>query len=162
MQFKNLKALTDSIKARERVVLFPPGMFSLITLVLLLILTTVLITSSSINVFLKDINFQQQALIQFSALGISFIFAIFPNLMILSGKKHFSILSLYFAWSLLILSALILLMGLIGFVSLNNAKAPLLSCLAISLFCIYIYQSVSYRLVKEFFYLLKNPPADNS
>jgi hypothetical protein len=160
MQIDNLRALTDSIKAGERVVLFPPGMFSLIALVLLLVINTVLITSSLINIFFTEADFKQQALFQFSSLGISFLLVILPNLMVLSGKKKFSILSYYYSWLILVFSVLMLALGLSGLLVLNKAAVILTISFIVSLSCIFIYRSAAYLLVKEFFYLLKNPEAN--
>lgn len=159
MQVDNLRALTDSIKAGEKVVLFPPGMFSLIALVLLLVINSILITTSFINIFLSETDLQQQAILQFSSLGISFLLVIFPNLMVLSGKKKFSILSYYYAWLLLIFAVFILVLGFSGLLVLNKIAVILIISLIVSLICIFIYRSAAYMLVREFFYLLKNPEA---
>jgi len=160
MQHDALKDFTDSIKRGERVVLFPPGMISLVSLVLILIITTVLVVSSIINLFFSEHGFETTAIFQFSGLGIAFVFAIFPNLMILSGKKKFSVLCFYYSVSLLFVSSVILLAGLTGIFNLNNAFMPLLSSVGLSIVCIFVYRSASYLLIKEFFYLLKNPEAN--
>jgi len=160
MQHDALKDLTDSIKRGERVVLFPPGMISLVSLVLILIITTVLVVSSIINLFFSEHGFETTAILQFSGLGIAFVFAIFPNLMILSGKKKFSVLCFYYSIALLVVSSAILLVGLTGLFNLNNAFMPLLSSIGLSIICIFVYRSASYLLIKEFFYLLKNPEAN--
>lgn len=161
MQIDNLRALTDSIKAGERVVLFPPGMLSLVTLVLLLVIDTVLITSSFVSVFFIEASFQQQAIIQFSGLGVSFLFVILPNLMVLSGKKSFSIFTFYYAWFLLLCSFIMITLGLIGLLLLAKVIVILIISFAVSLGCIFVYKSPAYILVKEFFYLLKNPKANS-
>lgn len=160
MQHDTLKDITDSIKRGERVVLFPPGMFSLISLVMILIVTTVLVVSSIIKLFFSDYGFETIAVLQFSGLGITFVFVIFPNLMILSGKKKFSVLCFYYTTGLLVVSSILLLAGFIGIFPIYNTMMPLLSCIALSIVCIVIYRSASYLLVKEFFYLLKNPEAN--
>lgn len=135
-------------------------MFSLIALVLLLVVNTVLITTSLINIFASKVDFEQQAILQFGSLGISFILAILPNLMVLSGKKKFSIMCYYYAFFLLICAALILGLGLSGLLILNKASSLLTISFIISLICVFIYRSVAYALVREFFYLLKNPEAN--
>lgn len=160
MQLENLKELTDSIKKGERIVLLPPGIFSLITLVLSIIITTVLIASSLIKIFFSGNSFEIIAALQFSGLGLTFAFAILPNLMILSGKKKYSIFCFYYTLSLLATSSFILLTGFLNFIDLNNTTIPLLVSITLSLACIFIYHSTSYLLVREFFYYLKNPEAN--
>ncbi len=160
MQLENIKALTESIKKGERVVLFPPGITSLIALVLILIVTTVLVASSIINIFFYHYGIETKALVQFSGLGIAVVFAIFPNLMVLSGKMKFSIMCFYYSLSIAILSFTILLSGFFQLFSLNNATYPLLASIALSITCIFIYRSASYQLIKNFFYYLKNSEAN--
>lgn len=156
-KLKNLQEFTESIRQGKRIILFPPGMISLVSLVLILIITTVLVVSSIINLFFSEHGFETTAIFQFSGLGIAFVFAIFPNLMILSGKKKFSVLCFYYSVALLFVSSVILLAGLTGLFNLNNAFTPLLSSIDLSIICIFIYRSASYLLIREFFYLLINP-----
>ena len=159
-RLENLQKVTESIRKGKRIILFPPGMFSLVSLVLILIITTVLAVSSIINLFFSEHGFETTAILQFSGLGIAFVFAIFPNLMILSGKKKFSVLCFYYSIALLVVSSAILLVGLTGLFNLNNAFMPLLSSIGLSIISIFVYRSASYLLIKEFFYLLKNPEAN--
>jgi len=159
-RLENLQKVTESIRKGKRIILFPPGMFSLVSLVLILIITTVLAVSSIINLFFSEHGFETTAILQFSGLGIAFVFAIFPNLMILSGKKKFSVLCFYYSIALLVVSSVILLVGLTGLFNLNNAFMPLLSSIGLSIISIFVYRSASYLLIKEFFYLLKNPEAN--
>jgi len=155
-----LTELINEIKQGKRIVLFPPGMMIFIAFIMLMIANTVLFFGSSLSIFLPDAETPVKATSQLASLLVLFVFVILPALMVLSGKKHFSIISFYYALALTVLSAIILLLGFTQVVSLFNTTLPLLACIAISITCLYIYNSASYRLLKEFYYLLKNPEAN--
>lgn len=151
----DLKALTDSIKEGKRVVMIPPGIFSLILLILLLITSTVTFFGSAISIFAADTETSIKASIQLASLVLLFIFVIFPSLMIFSGKKQFSIISLYYAVAILFISCLILAGAFANQVSIQNSLTPLVICIASCVASIFVYKSPSFLLIKEFFYLLK-------
>ena len=94
---ENLLALTDSIKEGNRVVLFPPGMTAFIAFIMLMIPASVLFFAPVINIFLTGAPVSIMASLQLGSLLIYVVAVVFPALAVLSGKKHFSIISFYYA-----------------------------------------------------------------
>lgn len=151
----NLKVLTDSIKAGERVVLLPPGIFSLITIIILLIVATVTMTGSLISVFASTVDVSIKAGIQFSSMGVIFLFVIFPSLMIFQGNKKFTAWPHYYSIVLVMTSSLLIAIKLLALFNASFSIEPVLFCFFASLASLLLLRSSSFILLKEFFYLLK-------
>jgi hypothetical protein len=155
-----LNALTDSIKTGKRVLLFPPGISVFVLFILLLIIGTVLLVGPAISIFLPSAAVPVKATLQLGSLLFVFVFVIFPGLMIFSGQKQFSIISYYYSLGLLICSIVILSLGFLDIVSLNNTILPLISTSILSVLSVFIYKSAPFVLLKEYFYLLKKSPGE--
>jgi len=151
----NLKVLTDSIKAGERVVLLPPGIFSLIAIIVLLIVATVTLTGSFISIFASTADVSIKAGIQFSSMGVIFLFIIFPGLMIFQGNKKFTAWSYYYAIVLVLASSLFIAIKVLELFNASFSIEPVLICFLTSLTSLLLLRSSSFILLKEFFYLLK-------
>ncbi len=150
-----LKELTDSIKAGERVILLPPGIFTLIAIIGLLITATVTFFGSSISIFASEVEIPIKVAIQFTSMGIFLIFVIFPSLMVFQGNKRFSTLSIFYSISLLILSLLLTLAAVTNLINSDASITPLLISFVSSLLAYILLRSTSFLLLKEFFYYLK-------
>jgi hypothetical protein len=149
-----IKALTDSIKSGKRVVLLPPGIFALILSVGLLIASTVTFFGSLIALYFNDIDVSYKAIIQFGAMLILIIIVIFPALMVFQGKKNFASWSAIYALLICGLSLLILILNLLGYPG-GYVEQPLAISFVTGLLAYFVIRSKSYRLLQEFFYLLK-------
>jgi len=152
---EHLKELTDSIKAGERVVLLPPGIFSLVAVVILLIIASVALVGSLISIFASGEAPSFKAGIQFSSMLVIFIFVIFPGLMIFQGKKSLSLWMFFYASVVLIASSFLIIINMSHFLNYNFSNTPLLFSLIFSLSSLYVMRTGSFHTLKEFFYLLK-------
>lgn len=109
-----LKALTDSIRAGQRVVLLPPGIFVVVASIFLLLFTTVLLVGSMISLLGRELLPQHKALIQFSSFFLIIVFIISPSFMLIQGKKKFIKRKYYYSLSVILVGVLMIL--------LNSAK----------------------------------------
>ncbi len=153
-----LKALTDSIKAGKRVILLPPGMLVLISIIGLLIAATVTLSGPMISLFAHGLPISIQVGFQFVGMLCIFVFAILPGLMVLHGKPAFTTLSVFYSLLLLLASALMLVLILAGvIVSARHFALPLGIAAVTALLALSLLHSSRFALLKEFFRLLRQP-----
>lgn len=147
-----LKSLTDSIKKGERVVLLPPGIFLLISVIGLSIAAIVLISGVVIHLFFSTISTPMKASIQFGSMGIFLVFVVFPALMLFLGKKHFASWHRWFSIFLFTVSFFLLIFD---FLNQGIFFKPLLGSLIASGLAWFTTNTAGYILFTEFFHLLK-------
>lgn len=145
-----LEQLTDSIVRGERVVLFAPGLWTLIATILLLIVATVLLSGSLVSICCSDAPAPQKAAYQFSGLAMLLVFVIIPSLLVFRGLKQFHRIKLGYG----------VLLSLVGIYSLLVIRPethlfPLSLGLISAAVGIVLVRSPPYQLLCEFYYLLR-------
>lgn len=145
-----LEKLTDSIVRGERVVLFAPGLWAVITTIFLLLFATVLLSASLISIYGSGLELSNKAIYQFTGLVFVLLFVITPGLLLFRGHRSSRRIKLYYSVAL----ALINITSIFA-VNENNHLIPLLISLGASLLSFFLINSPAYRLCSEFYFLLK-------
>jgi len=145
-----LKKLVESVAKGERLLLFPPGTWYLIAIIMLLVVSTVAGSGSAISLFASGLPIKNQVLLQFAGMGCVLVFVIIPGIMITRGHKTFKYLMVFYS-AFIGLSDLFLLM-------LDNGKYqfPIALSLLSAVATLSLLYRPSFMVFCEYFYLLKN------
>jgi hypothetical protein len=149
-QTPELRKLVESVARGERLLLWPPGTWFLIVIIMLLIFSTVTGSGSAISLFASGLSMKNQVLIQFIGMVCMLFFVILPGIMITRGHKAFKYLMVFYS-SFIGLSDLFMLMLDVGKYQLPITISLLSAVVTLAL----IYRP-SFIVFCEYFYLLQN------
>ena len=141
-----INKLVDSVTTGERIVLFPPGLWSIIMTILLLIVSTVTLSGFLISIYGVDLEASSKAAFQFAGMLAVLLFVIIPGLMIFRGKKKSRSVMKAYAW-LLVAGNLFLLIVM--------TKWPAVLSVLVALLAVYLAGSRWFIGCSEFYFLLK-------
>jgi hypothetical protein len=146
-----LERLTDSIVRGERVILFAPGLWAVITTIMLLLTSTVLLSGSLISIYGSHLEPSAKATYQLGGLIVLSLFVILPGLLFFRGYRVSRTISQVYSISLAIIS-----IASIFQIERGNHLFPLSVSLVASILSIFLIRSPVYALCSEFYFLLKS------
>ncbi|MCW8935152.1 MAG: hypothetical protein OQK98_10545 [Gammaproteobacteria bacterium] len=153
--FSELEKLVESIKQRQQVVIFPPGIASFIAVNILLIASFITFFAPVMTIIGDDWEMSQKAGGQFLVILLAVICIVPPAILITRGKKNLQ------RWFILLSSALAFmaaLMVVVGLTMNNEAIAyqspPLYVCIITSSLAAFLAQTSHYKTLTLFYYLL--------
>lgn len=144
-QTSEINALVESVIRGERVVVFPPGFWSVITIIMLNIGSTVMLSGMLIATFVYNLETGDKAIFQFLGLAAIFIFVIIPGLMIFRGYRRVSLLLKGYGWVLIAGNFLLVF---------TMYKLPVALSLIFALLAIYLLGSRWFHNCSEFYFLI--------
>ena len=152
-----LQQLTDSIVRGERVVLFAPGLWSVILVVFLLLGSTVILLGSLISVCCAELEAPSKAAYQLMGFVALFLFVILPSLLIFRGIKAGR--SIMLAYSAVLVGVSICSVLLL---KAESHLIPFFLSLVTATVSFFLLKTPSYILCSEFYYLLKTKRKEKS
>lgn len=154
-QFPELEQLVSSIKQGQRVVLFPPGIASFITVIMLLMVSFVTLTSPLLNLAGEGLEISQQATAQLLFIMIATISIVLPALLITRGRKRLQRWFIFLASFLAFSAAVLVAIGyLLNVESLVFQSPLLLICIFTSSLAAFLANTISYRTCVYFYFLM--------
>jgi hypothetical protein len=100
-RFTETEALVESVVRGERIVVFPPGLWSVITVIMLLLVSTVILSGLLISIYGVNLEVDKKVYFQFLGLGVVFLFVIVPGLMVFRGQRKSSGVLRVYGWVLM-------------------------------------------------------------
>ena len=145
-----LQKVAEQIARGQRVVLFPPGGWSLIATIMLLIASTVACGASAISLLAGDFPPQKKAILQLlSLMGIA-LFVLFPALKVVHGNKLFKTAMVLYSGFLILFDCYLLL------TQAGQHQLPIGISLVSALMAVALIQSTPFTLYSEFCSLIRN------
>lgn len=135
--------------------LFPPGILHLAFTIVFTMVGFVFFVGPALQIFAPDQPISVIAIMQLSSLAIAMIGAVLPGVMILMGKKWFTLWLRYFIFALAFFAIIAVAYALATQQS-QQVKALLIS-LGLSSTAIWLSSRAKFLLLCEFFFLLKRP-----
>lgn len=149
-RLKELESLADSVVSGERVILFAPGLWSVVATIFLLLCSTILLSTSLISIYGSEIELSHKAIYQLIGLIFIFLFVILPGLMLFRGHKGFRNINSIYSFSLVLISITNIIWA-----GSNGHLIPLLISLGAASLGFFLINSPAYKLCSEFYFLLK-------
>lgn len=142
-QTSEINALVESVVQGERVVVFPPGFWVVIAIIMLYIGSTVMLSGMLIATYGSNIETADKVFLQFLGLVAILIFVIIPGLMVFRGHRRFNLVLKCYGW-VLILGNLLLVFTMF--------KLPEALSLVLASLAIYLLGSRWFRNCSEFYF----------
>ena len=156
-QFTELQKLTDSIVRGERTILFAPGLWSVIAVILLLVVSSVTVSAGLISICCINADAPEKAAFQGLGMGMILVGVILPGLLLFRGVKLARSISLGYSLILVIVSVVGILMA-----DDNKSTQPFYLSLLAAAVAFFLVRSSFYIVCSEFYYLLQSKRRDSN
>lgn len=141
-----IKDLVERVASGDRIILFPPGLWSIIVTIMLLIVSTITLSGFMLFIYGHGLAVSSKAAFRFVGMLAVLLFVIIPGLMIFRGKKKARIVMNAYAW--------VLLAGNL-FLLVAMTKWPVVFSVLVSFLSVYLLGSRWFIGCTEFYFLLK-------